>query len=148
MKKAKIVLWGVITLLGVNLLADSGINTTGTKPVDEGEKVVHQEDTTKGSHEFNNTREYRSVSLSGMEKGLEIKRENINHAPFTCLHYNGVTKKFITIDEQESGESINFNIEKIELKEKDRIFVVNDMNSTKKNRPMGKDVIIEIEIIK
>jgi len=45
-------------------------------------------------------------------------------------------------------KSIKFSIDKTKLKESDRIFVVNNVNSTKKNRPMGKDVIIEIEILK
>jgi hypothetical protein len=77
-----------------------------------------------------------------------IQRTDINHAPFICLHYSRITQKFLTIDNQESGNSINFKIDKKELKVGDRLFVINDVDSKKKNRPMGKDVIIEIEIVK
>ena len=152
MKNRPSLLLGISILLTLTLFAqnpvDEGLKTTGTKPVDEGQKIIHQEDTTKGSNDLNNTREYKAISLSTIKKSLVVKRKDINHAPFTCLHYNSVTKKFITIDEQKSGNSIDFSIEKTKLKENDRIFVVNNVDSTKKNRPMGKDVIIEIEILK
>jgi len=147
MKKINIVLLGIVTLFAFNLLAETKVQNTGTKPVDEGQKVVHQEDTTKGSDDFNNTRVYKAISLSTIKKVLLIERKEINHAPFTCLHYDGKTKKFTSLSIQKSGNSINFNISKTKLKKRDRIFVINDVNSKKKNRPMGKEVIIEIEII-
>ena len=147
MKKTNIVLLITIMLFTYNLLANN-VKTTGTKPVDEGQKLVHQGDTTKGSNDFNNTRVYKAISLSTIKEVLLIKRLDINHAPFICLHYDGKTKKITTLSTQKDGNSIDFKINKTKLKKEDRIFVINNVKSKKKNRPMGKDVIIEIEIIK
>ena len=148
MKTTKIALVSMLTLFTVNLYGEGAIKITGTKPVDEGDKIVHQEETIKGSHDFNNTRSYKTVSISTIKKSLIVKRQDINHAPFICLYYNGKSKKITTIAKQESGNSINFNIKKTELKKNDRIFIINNVDSKKRNRPMGKDVIIEIEILK
>ena len=148
MKKIKMVLSGIIILFTFNLLAETNVKTTGTRPVDEGQKIVHKGDTTKGSNDFNNTRVYKFVSLSSIKKVLLIKRQDINHAPFICLHYDGKTKETTTLSTQKEGNSIEFSISKTKLKKEDRIFVINNIKSKKKNRPMGKDVIIEIEIIK
>ena len=148
MKKTNIVSWIIITLFTYSLFATNVVKSTGTKPVDEGQKIVHQDDTTKGSNDFNNTRIYKEVSLSSIKKVLTIKRQDINHAPFICLHYDGKTKEITTLATEESGNTIDFNINKEKLKKEDRIFVINNVKSKKKNRPMGKDVIIEIEITK
>jgi len=145
MKKTVI---GITILLLSNLYAQ-GVTTTGTKPVDEGQKLVHQEDTTKGAKDVDNNYQYKTKSLKKMKSSLTIKREDISHAPFKLLKYNDKSKKIETIDTEERDiNSINFNIKTSTLKEGDRLLVINDNDSNFENSPLGKEVIIEIEIIK
>ena len=122
--------------------------TTGTKPVDEGQKLVHQEDTTKGAEDVNNSYEYQEKSLDKMKNHFTIRRKDINHAPFTLLHYNKDGNITTLKVEKKNRNSVNFNVKKSILKVGDRVLVINNKNSKNKHAPKGKEVIIEIEISK
>jgi len=136
-----------IALFSVYLSSET-IKITGTKPVDEGQKLVHQEDTIKGSEDINNSYEYKTKSLKKIKNSLTIKREDISHAPFKLLKYNDKSKKIETLaTEEKNVNSINFNIKTSTLKEGDRLLIINDNDSNFENSPLGKEVIIEIEII-
>ena len=144
----KKVLIGVTILLSFNLYAQ-GVKTTGTKPVDEGDKLVHQEDTTKGSKDVDNSYQYKEESLAKMKSSLTIRRKDISHSPFKLLKYNDKSKKLTRVATEEKAlNSVNFNIKTSTLKVGDRLLVINDKDSNLDNSPKGKEVIIEIEIIK
>jgi len=137
-----------ITLLSVYLSSET-IKITGTKPVDEGQKLVHQEDTIKGAKDINNSYEYHKNSFKKMKSTFTVRRKDISHAPFTLLHYDGKSKKIETLaTEKKNVNNINFNIKTSGLKEGDRLLVINDNDSNFENSPLGKEVIIEIEIVK
>ncbi|CAA6812398.1 MAG: Unknown protein [uncultured Sulfurovum sp.] len=126
---------------------NEGAKTTGTKPVDEGIKSIHQEDKTKAPKDINNTFEYKKKSLSDIKKYLYIKRKNINHAPFKCLYLDGKNNKIRTLFvEKQNLNSINFKIEKSLLKVNDAIIVINNKDS--KENQTGKEAIIQIDIVK
>ena len=117
------------------------------KPVDEGDKIVHKEDTIKGSKDVNNTFEVKTQSLEKLKKYLYIRRKDISHAPFTCLLVDGKTNKSKTLFvEEKSVNSINFKIDKSVLKVDDAVVVVNS-KETKKN-PIGKEAIVQVNIVK
>jgi len=137
-----------IALLSVYLSSEA-IKITGTKPVDEGQKLVHQEDTIKGSEDINNSYEYHEKSFKTMKSTFTIRRKDISHAPFTLLHYDGKDGNITTLKIEKSNvNSVNFNIKKSILKVGDRVLVINNKKSDNEDAPNGKEVIIEIEIIK
>ena len=137
-----------IALLSVYLSSEA-IKITGTKPVDEGQKLVHQEDTIKGSEDINNSYEYHEKSFKTMKSTFTIRRKDISHAPFTLLHYDGKDGNITTLKIEKSNvNSVNFNIKKSILKVGDRVLVINNKKSDNEDAPKGKEVIIEIEIIK
>ena len=127
------------------LLAQNSQDNRGTKPVDEGEKLVHVKDKIKSATTVKNTLSYSRVSLSKIDKFHYIIGKDINHAPFICLLQRDEN---LTTLATEKSNNINFKIEKSLLKVNDRILVVNNLNSKNKNNPKGKFVIIEIEIVK
>jgi len=117
------------------------------KPVDEGHKLVHKKDTTKGTKDINNSYQYQEQSLKEIKDDFIIQRENITHAPFTLLHYDVKTQKITTLDkEKKLSNTISFSVSKSALEIGDRILVINNRNSKAKQAPKGKEVIIEIEI--
>ncbi len=133
---------GTLLLFSLVLLAEND-----KKPVDEGDKIVHKEDTIKGSKDVNNTFEVKTQSLEKLKKYLYIRRKNISHAPFTCLLIDGKTNKSKTLFvEEKSVNSINFKIDKSVLKVDDVVVVVNS-KETKKN-PIGKEAIVQVNIVK
>ena len=137
-----------IALLSVYLSSET-IKITGTKPVDEGQKLVHQEDTTKGVKDINNSYEYHEKSFKKMKSTFTIRRKDISHPPFTLLHYNAKDGNITTLKiEKISLNSVNFSVKKSLLKVTDRILVINNKDSHNKEAPKGKEVIIEIEITK
>ena len=137
-----------IALLSVYLSSDT-IKITGTKPVDEGQKLVHQEDTIKGSEDINNSYEYHEKSLEKMKNTFTVRRKNISHPPFTLLKENGTDGKITTLKiEKSSLNSVNFSVKKSLLNVGDRVLVINNKKSDNEDAPNGKEVIIEIEIIK
>ena len=131
-----------------NAPVDEGHKLEG-KPVDEGHKLVHQEDTTKGAKDINNSYQYQEKSLEKIKNTLTIRRKDITHAPFTLLYYNGKNGNIKTLKvEKKSINSINFTVKKSILKVGDRILVINNKKSDNKQAPKGKEVIIEVEIVK
>lgn len=133
---------GTLLLFSLLLLAENE-----KKPVDEGDKIVHKEDTIKGSKDVNNTFEVKTQSLAKLKKYLYIRRKDISHAPFTCLLVDGKTNKSKTLFvEEKSVNSINFKIDKSVLKVDDAVVVVNS-KETKKN-PIGKEAIVQVNIVK
>ena len=152
MKLLRHLLLGITLLSALNLMAQNplnqGLKTTGTKPVDEGVKTKEEEDKIKGSKENNNTFVYKTQSLSKIKSYLYIKRKDISHAPFKCLHVDGNSSKITTLFIEESSvNSINFKVDTSNLKVKDAIVVVvNNKNS--ETNPTGKEALIQIDIIK
>ena len=151
MKLLKHLLLGIMLLSGLtvgSLMAQTEkVKTTGTKPVDEGIKTIEEEDRIKGSKENNNTFVYKTQSLSKIKSYLYIKRKDISHAPFKCLHVDGNSSKITTLFIEESSvNSINFKVDTSNLKVKDTIVVVNNKNS--ETNPTGKEALIQIDIIK
>jgi len=151
MKLLKHLLLGIMLLSGLtvgSLMAQTEkVKTTGTKPVDEGIKTIEEEDRIKGSKENNNTFVYKTQSLSKIKSYLYIKRKDISHAPFKCLHVDGNSSKITTLFIEESSvNSINFKVDTSNLKVKDAIVVVNNKNS--ETNPTGKEALIQIDIIK
>jgi len=137
-----------ITILSVYLSSET-IKITGTKPVDEGQKLIHQEDTIKGAKDINNSYQYQEKSLEKIKNTLIIRRKDITHAPFTLLYYNGKDKSIKTLKIEKSNlNSVNFTVKKSILKVGDRVLVINNKKSDNKQAPKGKEVIIEVEIIK
>jgi len=137
---------GLMIILSFHLYAQT--KTTGTKPVDEGQKLVHQEDKTKGAEDVDNSYQYKTLSLKEIKSSLTIERKDISHAPFKLLKYNDKSQKLTTVaTEEKSLNSINFNIKKSALKAGERFLVINDKDSNLDNSPEGKEVIVEIEII-
>jgi hypothetical protein len=155
MKILKLLLLSTTLLSTVTLLAQTvepqtieKVKTTGTKPVDEGVKLVHQEDTIKGSTDANNSYEYKELSFKTMKSSVYIKRDKLSHAPFKCLHYDGKTKKITTIkEEQVNINSINFQVDTSILKVGDRILIINNKELKSQYAVQGKTVIVEVEII-
>ncbi len=149
MKNISIILIGLMLFISPHLFSQENVKTTGTKPVDEGQKNTPIEDKIKGSRKVNNKYQFKKVSLSKITKdNYIIKREHLSHSPFTCLHYNGKTKKLtILAKESNRAHSIHFKVKKSILNVGDEIIVVNDVDAKKKNMPLGKKIIIEIEII-
>jgi len=146
MKNINIILMGLMLLGSFLLIAQE----EGKKPVDEGQKSNPKEDKIKGSEKKDNKYQFKKVSLSKIIKDIYIvKREYLSHSPFTCLHYNGKTKKLTTLaKESNTAHSFYFKVKKSILKVGDEIIIVNDVDAKKKNMPLGKKIIIEIEIIK
>ncbi len=133
---------GTLLLFSLLLLAENE-----KKPVDEGDKIVHKEDTIKGSKDVNNTFEVKTQSLEKLKKYLYIRRKDISHAPFTCLLVDGKTNKSKTLFvEEKSVNSINFKINKSVLKVDDAVVVVNSKKTTK--NPIGKEAIVQVNIVK
>ena len=151
MKLLKHLLLGIMLLSGLTvgslMTQTEKVKTTGTKPVDEGIKTIEEEDRIKGSKENNNTFVYKTQSLSKIKSHLYIKRKDISHAPFKCLHVDGNSSKITTLFIEESSvNSINFKVDTSNLKVKDAIVVVNNKNS--ETNPTGKEALIQIDIIK
>ena len=119
------------------------------RPVDEGHKLVHHEDKTKGAEDVNNSHEYQGKSLKEMKSTFTIRRKDISHAPFTLLHYNAKEGNITTLKVEEmSINSVNFSVKKSMLEVGDRVLVINNRKSKNEHAPKGKEVIIEIEILK
>lgn len=130
------------------LHAGETVKTTGTKPVDEGIKTIQEDDKTKGSNDVNNSYEYKTLSLSKIDKSYVIKRSNLTHSPFKALHYNGKNKKFTVLNTIKKGHKINFKIDSSILKIDDRIFIINNQKSKHKKAPLGRMIVIDVEVIK
>ncbi|HIP26683.1 MAG TPA: hypothetical protein EYG80_03405 [Flavobacteriaceae bacterium] len=148
MKLLKHLLLGITLVSILNLMAQTEkVKTTGTKPVDEGIKTIEEEDRIKGSKENNNTFVYKTQSLSKIKKYIYIKRKDISHAPFKCLHVDGKSSKITTLFvEENSLNSINFKVDTSKLKVKDAIVVINHKDS--ETNPTGKEAIVQIDIVK
>lgn len=144
MKNLKLLFITILIVSTLNLMAQEE-KRTGTKPVDEGIKSVHQESTIKNTQDINNTFEHKIQFLSKIKKYIYIKRKNINFSPFKCLLIDGNTSKATTIFIEKDKSSINFKIDKSKLKVKDSIIIINDKNS--KESTTGKEAIIQIDII-
>ena len=130
-----------LLLLTLNLFA-----TEDKKPVDEGEKLVHKEESIKGSKDVNNSYQEQHITLSSIKSTLHLKRENISHPPFTALLYKKKSKTFKTLAVTNHQHSFNFKIDKSKLHLHDIIVVINNVDSKKRGMPRGKEVLLEVEI--